>query len=380
MKLAPALLENWMRDHYFATDYDIGSSGVENFSMAQLRQLLGITHEEIDGILFADSQTLGGDGVRRAVAGHLAQGRVDHVMVTHGSTEANFMTMNALLEPGDEVLVLDPCYQQLYGIAEALGCSLRHWPLRFARGWRPDMEELPRLLGPRTRMVVVNFPHNPTGASLTPEEQRELLAATERAGAYLVWDGAFSELTHGRPPLPEPVDFPHAISMGTMSKAYGLPGLRVGWCIAAPAILDRFVRLRDYTTLHLSPLVEFVAQKAMENAELLIGLRLDQARGNLEILARWMEEHREDAGWVRPEGGVSCFVHFPARDVDALCLRLAEEERVLLVPGSCFGQPSFARLGFGGPRADLVEGLARLSRTLRAMPREVRREEPVASL
>src|SRR5205823_3902939 len=147
----------------------------------------------------------------------------------------------------------------------------------------------PRLLGPRTRMVVVNFPHNPTGASLTPEEQRELLAATERAGAYLVWDGAFSELTYGRPPLPEPVDFPHAISMGTMSKAYGLPGLRVGWCIAAPAILDRFVRLRDYTTLHLSPLVEFVAQKAMENAELLVGLRLEQARGSLEILARWME-------------------------------------------------------------------------------------------
>src|SRR5437764_905113 len=146
----------------------------------------------------------------------LAPGKADHVMVTHGSTEANFMAMNALLEPGDEVLVLDPCYQQLYGIAEALGCSLKHWPLRFERQWRPDMEELPRLLGPRTRMAVVNFPHNPTGVSLTPGEQRELLATTERIGAYLVWDGAFAELTYDSPPLPALVGPPPALSMGSL--------------------------------------------------------------------------------------------------------------------------------------------------------------------
>jgi capreomycidine synthase len=357
-----------MRDYYFATDFDIGSSGVENFTMAQLREILGFTHADIDAILLQDSQTLGGDALRRAIGAHLAQGRTDHVMVTHGSTEANFMAMNALLAPGDEVLVLDPCYQQLYGIAEALGCVLRRWPLRFERGWRPDLEELPRLLGPHTKMVVVNFPHNPTGVSLTPEEQAELLAATARAGAYLVWDGAFSELTHDRPPLPEPVGHPHALSMGTLSKAYGLPGLRVGWCIAAPEVLERFVRMRDYTTLHLSPLVEFVAQKAMENAGRLVGMRMEQARGNLELLARWIEDHAGLVDWVRPQGGVSCFIRLldVDGDADALCLRLAEEEKVLLVPGSCFGQPAFARLGFGGSRAHLKEGLARLSRALRS--------------
>lgn len=366
MKLAPALLENWMRDYYFATDFDIGSSGVENFSMAQLRELLGFTYEDFDRLLLQDSETLGGAGVRRAIAGHLAQGRTDHVMVTHGSTEANFMAMNALLEPGDEVLVLDPCYQQLYGIAEALGCSLKHWPLRFERRWRPDMEELHRLLGPRTKMVVVNFPHNPTGVSITPDEQQELLAATERVGAYLVWDGAFAELSYDGPPLPEMVGHPRVLSMGTLSKAYGLPGLRVGWCLTTPEILARFVRLRDYTTLHLSPLVELVAQKVMENADRLVRMRLDQARINREIVARWIEEHAGLVEWVRPQGGVSCFVRFNTCDVDALCLRLANEEKVLLVPGSCFGQPQFARLGFGGSTSSLSEGLARLSRALRA--------------
>lgn len=365
MNLAPALLEQWMRDHYFATDLDIGSSGVENFSMAQLREIVGLTHEEIDGLLLQDSLTLGGSGLRRAIAAHLAEGKTDHVMVTHGSTEANFMTMNALLEPGDEVLVLDPCYQQLWGIAQALGCRLRHWPLRFERQWRPDLEELPRLLGPRTKMVVVNFPHNPTGVTITPEERLALLDATERAGAWLVWDGAFSELTYDHPPLPEPVDHPRALSMGTMSKAYGLPGLRVGWCIAAPEVLDRFIRLRDYTLLHLSPLIELIAEKVMDNADRIVGMRVAQARINREILTQWIEEHAGLVDWVPPQGGVSAFVRFPGQDVDALCLRLAREEKVLLVPGSCFGQPEFARLGFGDSTERLRAGLTRLSRALR---------------
>jgi len=365
-RLAPALLENWMREYYFATDYDIGSSGVENFSMAQLRELLGFTHQELDDIVLMDSETLGGAGVRRAVADHLAGGRVDHVMVTHGSTEANYLVMQGLLEPGDEVLVLDPIYQQLSGVAEAMGCTLRRWPLRWERQWRPDLAELDELLGPRTRMVVVNFPHNPTGASLTLEEQRHLIAAVERVGAYLVWDGAFSHLPHGRPPLPEPLDAPHAVSMGTMSKAYGLPGLRVGWCLAAPAVLERFIRLRDYMTLHLSPLVEFVAQKALERADLLLRMRLEQARTNLDLLAGWMDRHADHVEWVRPWGGVSAFVRFRhGMDVEALCHRLAREERVLLVPGLCFGHPEFARLGFGGPTDQLEAGLERLGARLR---------------
>jgi capreomycidine synthase len=364
MNLAPALLEEWMRRFYFDTDVDIGSSGVEDFSLADLRRLVGLTLEELDGMVFHDSQPLGASGLRRAIGERLAQGRADSVMVTHGSTDANFMIMHALLEPGDEVLVLDPCYQQLYGVAQAMGCRLKHWDLRFDRGWRPDMDELASALTPATRMVVVNFPHNPTGASLTPDELKALVAAVVRAGAYLVWDGAFGELTYEEPPLPLPIDYERSLSMGTLSKAYGLPGLRVGWCIAAPELLVRLARIRDYTTLHLSPLVERIAERAIDGADVLVGMRREQARANRRLVADWIEEQVGAVEWVPPKGGVSCFIRFPGVDVDDLCLRLAREQRVLLVPGSCFGEPEFARLGFGGSPENLRQGLARLSRLL----------------
>lgn len=365
--LEPALLERWMRHYYFAVDADIGSSGVENFSFRELRQRLGITHEELDRIVFHDSQTLGGEGISQALADRWTGGDTSRVMVTHGSTEANFLTMTSLLRPGDEVVVLDPFYQQLYAIAAGIGCSLKRWPLRWEQAFHPDLDELQELLSPATRMVVVNFPHNPTGATLTSAEQQALIRAVENVGAYLVWDGAFTDLTYDTPPLSEPTRlYPRAISMGTLSKAYGLPGLRVGWCLAPPEVLEGFAHLRDYTLLHLSPLVELLAQRAIEQAEELISLRLAAARKNLQLVNDWLAEHGDDLEWVPPAGGVCGFVRFRRPiDVDAFCHRLAQEHRVLLVPGSCFHQPRFARLGFGCPEAELRQGLDAVSALLR---------------
>jgi capreomycidine synthase len=372
MQMPPALLEEWMRDYYFATEIDIGSSGVEDFSLAEIRRLLGLEWEDLDRIVFHDSQTLGGSGLRQAIADRWAGGDVRRAMATHGSSEANYLLMNALLMPGDEVLVADPCYPQLFTIAEARGCRMKTWPVRFENGYRPDLDELERLLGPQTRMVVVNFPQNPTGASLDPEEQRRLVEIVDRSGAWLVWDNAFGEITYDRPPLPDPTSFSdRAISMGTLSKCFGLPGLRVGWCIAAPSVLERCIRWRDYITLHLSPLVETIAAAAISQAELLIAPRREQAQRNLDILRAWLGENEEDIRWVPPRGGVCVFPRLPEMDVEAFCHRLAREKKVLLVPGNCFGHPQHVRLGFGGSAAGLQEGLGRLGELLATWRPEV---------
>jgi capreomycidine synthase len=364
----PALLEEWMRLYYFAVDADLGSSGVSDYSLAEVRALAGIGVEEMDAVVLHDSQTLGGTGVRQAVARRWTGGDAGRVMVTHGSTEAIFLVMNALLSPGDEVVVLDPVYPGLGDVVRGMGCHLRPWRLRPEDGWRPDLDALAEEVTGRTRMIVVNFPHNPTGATLTPAQQDALVEIAREAGAWLLWDGAFADLVYDAPPLPDPGPrYDRAVSLGTLSKGYGLPGLRVGWCLADPAVLDRMAKVRDYLTLHLSPLVELIAERVIDAGDRILAQKRAVARRNRATVEAWMAEQDGAITWTPPAGGVCGFPRLHAApDVEAFCHQLAREQRVMLVPGMCFGWPGHARLGFGGQAEVLRQGLDRLAGALRA--------------
>jgi aspartate/methionine/tyrosine aminotransferase len=152
-----------------------------------------------------------------------------------------------------------------------------------------------------------------------------------------------------------------------LSKAFGLPGLRVGWCLAPPEVLASCAHLRDYLTLHLSPLVELIAQRAIEKADVLLNVRRPQIERNLALLTQWVDENSEEVEWVPPRGGVCAFVRLRnVGNVEAFCHHLAQKYKVLLVPGFCFNRPQHVRLGFGAAMADLQEGLCRLSEALRA--------------
>jgi capreomycidine synthase len=365
--LPPARLEEWMREYYFQAEIDIGSSGVEDLSFAELREMLGITADDLDGVVFRDSETLGGAELRAAIARRWTAGAEQSVMATHGSSEAIFLAMTALLAPGDEVLALAPCYQQLIGVAESIGCAVRHWPMKADRGFEADLDALRRSLSPKTRMLVVNFPHNPTGRSLTREDARALVGAAAARGTYLVWDGAFGDITYDAPPLPSPLDaYDRALVLGTLSKCYGLPGLRVGWCLASPDVLARMACVRDYVTLHLSPLVELIATRVIDGADRILARWLPLARRNRQVVTAWMQEHRDYASWAPPDGGVCAFPRLEGiTDTEPFCRALAESHRVLLVPGTCFGHPGHVRLGFGRRTELLSEGLSRLSDGLR---------------
>lgn len=355
-----------MRAYYFTTDCDIGSSGVENWTLKEVRGLIDLDWPELDAIVFRDSETLGAPAVRAAVAQAFGSGDESYVMVTHGSSEANFLVMTTLLSPGDEVVVPTPRYPQLATVAEMAGCKVVPWPLRMEHGFVPFLDDAERLIGPNTRMVVANFPHNPTGASMTVKDQTALIELCDRVGAYLVWDAAFTPLVYDDPPLPDPtLRYDRAISLGTLSKAFGLPGLRVGWCIAAHNVLGRMIQLRDHLTLHLSPLIELVAARVISHAERFLAPRLDQARRNRQVVSDWVSASNGRAAWTLPRGGVCGAVQFPGvADIERLCHHVAREHRTLIVPGTCFGDPRWVRIGFGGPTAGLQEGLRRLSLAL----------------
>jgi capreomycidine synthase len=362
-KFPIAKLEDWYRDNYFTTEIDISGSGVRDYTLGEARRMAGISHDELDSLLMQDSRTLGAPTLRAAIAARYPGARAEQIMVTNGSSEAIFNVMKALLAPGDEVVVMDPHYHSYLSLACIIGCEMKTWRLRYEDGFAPSLDELEGLIGDRTRMVIVNFPHNPTGASLSRDEQRRLIDITAARGAYLMWDAAFADLIYGDEKL---LDF-HAlydrsITVNTFSKAYGLPGLRVGWVVASPAVLEDCIRIRDFTVLFMSPLIELIAEKVIARADAFIAPRFEQARRNLATVAAWLDAHRDRFEYVAPRGGVTVFARLTGvANTDAFCSGLIASRNVLLTPGSCFGRPEFVRIGFGGAPRDLQVGLERLS-------------------
>nr|WSY57442.1 capreomycidine synthase [Streptomyces sp. NBC_00886] len=366
MRLRSAPLEDWLRDYYFTAEIDISSSGFHSYSMAELRAKTGLRHADVDRLVFDDGYSLGAPEVRAAVARHCGGVDPDKVMTTSGSGEALSLVLSALLRPGDEVVVVQPGYHLLVEYAIALGCGIKTWRLDPDKDWQPSLDELTELVSERTRAIIVNFPQNPTGATLTEAQLDRLVGLAEGVGAYVLWDGAFTDLTYDAPPLPEiTTRYERAVSFGTFSKAFGLPGLRFGWCVAPPELLADCVRIRDYTTLHVSPLVELLALGVLENAEAFIRPRLDQARINRATLIDWAAAHPELVTLAAPAGGVTAFPRLtgPA-DVDEFCDELFQKRGVLVIPGSCFGHPRHIRVGFGGRPELLQEGLDRLTLAL----------------
>ncbi|WP_426513730.1 capreomycidine synthase [Dactylosporangium sp. McL0621] len=366
MRLSPAPLEDWLRDYYFTAQIDISSSGVEPYTMAQLRELTGIRPVDIDRLVFDDGYSLGRPELRRVIAQAWGDGDPDKVMTTNGSSEAISLVLSALLSPGDEVVVVQPGYHLLVEYAAGLGCRLRTWRIDPANGWRPSLDELDELVTDRTRAIVVNFPQNPTGATITRDELDRLVAIADGAGAYMLWDAAFASLVYDADPLP-PISalYGRGIDFGTFSKAFGLPGLRFGWCIAPPDLLADCVRIRDYTTLHVAPLIELLALGVLEHADAFLAPRLAQARGNRDLVAGWAAAESARVELQLLGGGAATFPKLLGMpSTDAFCDDLFNRLGVLVIPGSCFGVPEHVRLGYGGPTSSLVEGLERFSTAL----------------
>ncbi len=366
MRLRPARLEDWLRNRYFAADIDISSSGVQPYSMADLRAMTGLGHEEIDGLVFNDGYSLGSMAIRMAIAKRCGGCDPDKIMTTSGSGEAISLVMMALLRPDDEVIVVHPGYHLLVEFAVALGCTVKTWRLNFEDGWHASLAELAGLVTERTHAIIVNFPQNPTGASIGEDDFRILLKCAEEVGAYVLWDAAFAGLSYGAEPLPDISScYERSVSFGTFSKAFGLPGLRFGWCIAPPDVLSDCMRLRDYSTLHVSPLIELLALRVLENADLFLAPRLKQASANLDILTEWADVVADRISLILPAGGVAAFPRLDdLMDTDKFCESLFQEQSVLVVPGSCFGAPQHIRLGFGGATDELIVGLDKLGAAL----------------
>lgn len=320
-------------------------------------------------------QSNGTPALRAAIAALYPGTGEGHVQVTNGGAEANFLVLWRLVEPGDEVVMLAPNYMQVWGLARAFGAAVRQWWLRpdeRAGRWRVDPGELDRLVGRRTRLVAICTPNNPTGARLTDEDLDAVARAAARAGAWVLSDEVYRGAELDGTEAPSMWGrYERTVVTGGLSKAYGLPGLRIGWIVGPPDLVESCWAYHDYVTIAPAVLSERLARAALHpvrRARLLARTR-DLLRTNLPVLEGWLRDHTPGFSWIAPEAGAILYARYHyAINSTALAERLRETQSVLVVPGDHFGMDGYLRIGFGEPHAYLRAALERVHAVLAALP------------
>lgn len=354
--------------------WDIAESGIYPMSFRDILDLLPPEEREteLDRLLdlrLGYSEACGSEELRGLIAATYDNTSPDDILITTGAIEANFLLFNELLSAGDRVVAVNPAYQQLHSVAKAIGCEVALWTVRDEDGFRFELDDLRALATPGTRMIVVNTPHNPTGAMLSEQHLREICVLAEELDAWVLSDEAYRWLDlPGSPPLAPPMRNlgPRAISTGTFSKPFALPGLRIGW-IAAPAeVVRRCWGLRDYISLSPGKLNDALAVLAFRHRDQIVERTRQIVAENLPFAERWFAENADLVSWTPPRGGVLALMRYQL-DLPSLELanRLAEEYSVMLAPGSAFGYEGYLRVGVGNTPANFAEGLRQTARCLR---------------
>lgn len=370
MKIQPFELERYFARHEFSARYLLSSSDCEALKMADLLAMADAEMRGLwEGLALGYTESPGHPLLREEIARQYAGLSAGHIL-TAAPEEAIFVAMNVLLRPGDRVVVLMPAYQSLHELARAAGCQVEEWPLRVVEGaWRLDLEGLERLLAVPTRLVVVNFPNNPTGFLPTVEEWRALISMVAKTGAYLFSDEMYRLLEFAPEAcLPAVCEvYERGVSLAGLSKVYGLPGLRTGWLAAQdPALLAEFQAFKDYTTICASAPGEVLAIIAQRAREQILARCREIVRENLGLARAFFEQRPALFQWVEPLGGSIAFPRWlgePA--VEQFADDLVVEHGVMIVPGAMFGfAGDHFRVGLG--RRNLAEVLTVLGDALEA--------------
>ena len=368
MRIAEFELERYFARWEFAVKHLLCASDVQGWSMSEL---LEHTDDET-AALWRDlhlgyTEAPGHPLLRREIASLYETASPGDVQVLSGAEEGIFALVNVLLGPGDHAIVTWPGYQSLYEIARAVGADVTLHELRQDSGWAIDVEALRGQVTPRTKLIVINAPHNPTGMLPDRATFDAVVAVAAEAGAHVLVDEVYRYLEfEDGARLPAGVDAgTHVISLGVMSKSFAMAGLRIGWIASRdPSLMARVSSFKDYTTICASAPSEILSLVGLRARDVVLGRSQALVARNMEALDALFARWPGTLSWVRPAGGSIGFPRLRGDlDIDAFSAELVEREGVLLLPGSRFGHPgNHFRIGFG--REDLDEAVAGLERHL----------------
>lgn len=358
-------LEEYLSQYEFSVKHLLCCSDSESFSMQEILAMASDEQKSLwDDLRLGYTEVNGMPQLRREIANKLYPGLSDNnILMFSGAEDGIFCALETLLYPGDHAIVLTPCYQSLLEIPRMVGADVTELPLQEENEWRIEIETIASAIKSNTKCIIINFPHNPTGQVIEQEELMSLVELCQSKGIWLFSDEVYRLLGSPKGPWASPAAclYDKAISLGVMSKAYGMAGLRIGWLACQNQdMLKKITQMKHYTTICNSAPSEIISLIAISHQEQILHRNNMIVSNNLNILEDFLKEHDQLFDWVRPQGGCVGYVKYKKGSVDAFCEKLVKEQSVLLMPASVYHHDSnHFRVGFG--RKDLPEGLYKLS-------------------
>ena len=348
-------------------DFNLSESGVHPLSVREF--LTPGEVEELAGVGLGYTQTNGTPGLRAEIARLYPRIGADQILATAGSSEANFLLMWSRIEPGDEVVFELPNYMQMWGLLRGFGANVKPFRLRRSLGWQPDLDEIRKLVTSKTKLIVLTNPNNPTGSVLGREAMDGIIKLAASAGAWILADEVYqgAELSGVRTPSFWG-SYDKVLVTNGLSKAYGLPGLRIGWIVGPEDVVQKVWPYHDYTTISPSALSDHLATLVLapSRRERILERTRTILMANLPVLEGWMKEQDGLFDYVPPQAGAICFARYNLEvGSTALVERLIREKSVLLVPGDHFEMDGHLRFGYGPEKGYLLEALGRVEDLLK---------------
>lgn len=361
----PFEMERMMSRLEQTVDYNLSESGVHPM---QLKALLAHDPSLMERLLNTEINYPHVNGIpplRKNIAAMYTGATADNVLVTVGAIEANYIAIRSLLNTGDEIIVMLPNYMQIWGIAKNHALAMKTFALREENAWAPDLDELRKKVSSKTKLIAICNPNNPTGRIMTPAEMQAVVKIAENVNAWILAD----EVYRGAERLNEQESpsfyglYDKVLAIGSMSKAYGLPGLRLGWIAGPTDILDSMWARHEYITLSATLLSNHLATLALSPSvrpQILKRTR-EYIQKGYQRLHAWTDSHPKLFSIVEPQAAAIAFARYHI-DINStqLCDRLYKGKSVLIVPGDHFGMDHFVRISFGLPHAYLSAALDRM--------------------
>lgn len=360
MQITPFRIEEYMGKYEFTAKYLLSSSDAESQTIGELLSLEPGAYDAFLKHGCGYTESPGAPWLREVLATIYAKIRPDQVVVVSAAEEAIFLFYHALLTPNDHAVVETPCYESALTVPASTGAAVSEWRRKPSNGWAHDLAALESLIRPNTRAIYINSPHNPTGLLMPQPIFKAVLELAARHGFYVFSDEVYRELEHDPATrLPAACDlYDRALSLGSVSKTYGLPGLRLAWLSSRDiAFLQRIISLKHYTTICASAPSEFLTALAFRHRQKFIDRSLQIVLRNLPQLNAFLSRHPDLFEWTPPNASTIGFAHFkPRQDVQSFCETVVREAGVMLLPGTVYDEPRHIRFGYG--RRNLPEALA----------------------